>query len=620
MSDVSGGDPTSTPLARRLPTLLLALLILAHGVGNWSWLQTHSDPVLGDTGGWDTRWHLRNCMLLAGVIWRAARSDRGPAHVLKEVLLHLGSKRDISVISPNWPRLMYLVAALPCLVLGPSGRVVEMSNLLWLSLLLLSTYLIGAACRDRWCGLLAAVFVSLCPAMFCFSRRFELDFALCAAVAFASWALIRTEGFTRVGWSVAFGVISGLGLLVKAQLLLFLLLPCLFLALREPVSRLISRARGARREGPARGPLLRPLVLASLCAGIAAAISSVWWHGQVVDYASALVLLARPGSHFHGSASALHPFNPLFYLGALIEGVTPLLFIAIVVGALFALRDRQARHRLLLLLWVLGPYVIFSLRFTKQARFLFPAIPALAVLAAIGWQHMTRTSHRMRAAAILIMVVLGGMVQYGSISFSSWARIHTWSWSAPVQRLLIDPTFVPGETWARLWFPVSPDRRQEERKLLNAVDRFLERATAERGRPPRIGTVGHPLLATLGYPYALRARDYFSFRLLSSRPEEAVDFEGPFQWSIDDPVARADYVIGTAPDLVSAEMETRLRQQIEQDVRVGVEAAWQELSAQIRTIRATFTRPVAQSETIDFSAFAEHETPGRLRLYLMGRR
>jgi hypothetical protein len=620
---VAGDNSTRGFVGRRLPALLLGALLLAHGLSNWIWLRTYTEPLLGETSGWDTGWHLRNTMILAASIRQAARSGRGPLHVVKEVVAQLSSERDKELISPSWPRLMYLVAALPCLVLGPSGRVVEMTNLFWLSLLLVSTYLIGAACRDRWTGLLAAVLVSLTPAVFCLSRRFELDFALCAAVALACYTLIRTEGFTRTGWSVAFGVVSGLGLMVKAQLLLFLLPPCLFLAGQEPVARLVALVRRRRQleEGaPPRRRLFRPCALALLSAGIAAAISSAWWAGAFREHVGRLIVIVDPRRY--GFSPDIHPVDPLFYLGSIIEGVTPFLFIPIAAGSVLALRDRRAQHRALLLLWALGAFAIFSLRFGKQGRFIFPVLPALALLAAIGWRRMVDTSSRWRraaAVAVAVLVGLNGLAQYVGISFASWGVTHAWSWSAPVQRRLLDPTFVPGKTWHYLWLPRTERRRREERRLSQGVDRFIARATAELGRAPRIGVVGHPFLTRAGYPCLLRTGSYFTFRLLSSRPEEAVDFEGHFQAFFDQPLVRTDYVIGTAPGLIDPEMEKRLRQQLAEDVLAGVEDAWQELSARIRTIRGAFTRRVAESEWFGLADFMNNPTPGKLRLYLWGR-
>jgi hypothetical protein len=621
---VAGENWTRAFVARRLPALLLGGLLLAHGLANWTWLRSYSDPVLGETGGWDTGWHLRNSLILGSHIERAARSGRGPLHVLKEVVSQLSSQRDRDRICPFWPRLMYLVAALPCLLVGPSGRVIEMANLFWLSLLLLSTYLIGAACRDRWTGLLAAVLVSLTPAVFCLSRRFELDFALGGAVALACWALIRTEGFTRATWSAAFGVICGLGLMVKAQLLMFLAPPCLFLVGREPVSRLVALARG--KKPAARRGVWRPCALALLSAGIAAAISSAWWGGAFRQHVISLVVLVHPGHY--GLAPAFHPVDPLFYLGALIEGATPFLFIALMAGALLALRDRTAQHRMLLLLWALGAFAIFSLRFAKQGRFIFPVLPALALLAAIGWRGMVDTSsRRMRAAAVVIVGLVGlvGLVQYLGISFASWDAVHAWSWSAPVQRRLLGEGFVPGQSWAHLWFPGGAERRREEHKLLETVDRFVERTASELvGRPPRIAVAGHPFFAVLEYPYLLRTRRLFAFRVLSTRPEEAGGFEGASDATFDEPPERVDYVIATAPGAIDQQTVTRLREQ--QLALVAASACpacppreWWRLSAQLRYVQSTFTRVVAESEWIDPWVMGWSWNPGKLRLYLLGR-
>ena len=102
--------------------------------------------------------------------------------------------------------------------------------LLFLGVAMFSVYGIGRIVADPTTGLLAAFFVGTAPFVVYSLLNFQLDLPLMAMVALALNALIRTERFSRPGWTAALGLVWGLGLLTKPTFPVYALAPLLWTA------------------------------------------------------------------------------------------------------------------------------------------------------------------------------------------------------------------------------------------------------------------------------------------------------------------------------------------------------------------------------------------------------
>src|SRR4029453_17606064 len=78
-----------------------------------------------------------------------------------------------------------------------------------------SVYGVARTVGDPMAGLLAAFFLGTAPFVVYSLLTFQLDLPLMAMVALALYMLIRTERFSRPGWTAALGLVWGLGLLTK---------------------------------------------------------------------------------------------------------------------------------------------------------------------------------------------------------------------------------------------------------------------------------------------------------------------------------------------------------------------------------------------------------------------
>src|SRR5688572_21438864 len=123
-------------------------------------------------------------------------------------------------------------------VLPLTARVVMLG---FLTLGAVSVFLLGRHLLDTQAGLLAAFLLSTAPFVVFSLTNFQLDLPLTGMVALSLYLLVRTEGFSLTGWSLAFGIAAGIGMLTKPPFVVYLLPPLLWTVWRA--------ARSSQEEG-----------------------------------------------------------------------------------------------------------------------------------------------------------------------------------------------------------------------------------------------------------------------------------------------------------------------------------------------------------------------------------
>ena len=118
----------------------------------------------------------------------------------------------------------------------------------------------------------AAILSGCIPEMLAYSRFFEFTVPATAVMMLAVWALLRSDGLSRRGWSIGVGVLVGLLTLTRTMTIAFV--PGLFVAAVLQVA--VHRRPGARVN----------LVIAS----VAAALTALTWYGRNVRYVAHYLL------------------------------------------------------------------------------------------------------------------------------------------------------------------------------------------------------------------------------------------------------------------------------------------------------------------------------------------
>ena len=303
-------------------------------------------------------------------------------------------------------------------------------------------------------GVVAALVFATAPFVVFSSLHFQLDLPLASMVALILVVLLRIDAFEHRGWSVAAGIVLGLGMLTKPPFAAYVLAPLALAAARIRSRRAVTN-----------------LILALLIGG---ALSLPWYGPRAFSLVPEIT-----SRSFRQAAESGHP-DPLT-AGALT--LYPRWFptqFGFVAGllVLLGLGVAARRRHWLLLAALLPALTLLELLQNKNLRYTLPLLPVAAVLAGLGFSALPG---RLKAGAGGLLLVAGVM----QVSATAFGVPHI---SLPV----VDVPFVVATP------PVRDDWRQREILALLARD--------SRGAPATVSVVpNYALFSTSNFRYyALR--------------------------------------------------------------------------------------------------------------------
>lgn len=201
-------------------------------------------------------WVVGLALLVAlGALQQAWLGQNGLPNGHQNEYLHVGNALDLwqawaahdfglvgELLQGNyWPPGFYLFPWPLFRVFGASHWAMATANLGHMALLLAAVFLLGRDLGSRRGGLMAMLGVALLPAVTGNLMRYEPSVALTAWVTVGAWALLRSRSFKDWHFSLLFGVVFAIGLMMdRLSVFLFLTIPALFelaWGLREPVHR-----------------------------------------------------------------------------------------------------------------------------------------------------------------------------------------------------------------------------------------------------------------------------------------------------------------------------------------------------------------------------------------------
>jgi hypothetical protein len=302
------------------------------------------------------------------------------------------ARGDVSAIlqrSSLYPPLVPCAAGLAYRLAPSDVAAAQAVVLVFLGLGMAAVYALTRRLAFDPAAVVAAFVFATAPFVVFSSLRFQLDLPLASMVALTLLVLLRTDAFARSGWSLAAGVVLGLGMLTKPPFAAYALAPLVLTA-----ARMRSRRAGAN------------LVVTLLTGGAL----SLLWYGP---WALGLVgeILSR------GFGQAVEPGHPDPLTGASLA-FYPRWFLTefgIVASALFVFGVGVAvwRRHWLLLAALLPALVILELLQNKNLRYTLPLLPVAAVLAGVGFR--ARPARVRTVARVLLPVV--GIVQVSATAF-----------------------------------------------------------------------------------------------------------------------------------------------------------------------------------------------------------
>ncbi len=293
----------------------------------------------------------------------------------------------------RWPRFTFFISALISFLPGGILFWIRFSNMIYFTILIISIYLLGKTIFSQQAGFIAAYYISFYPAIFGLSRSYGLDFPLISIVCLAMYVLLSCEGFKNLYYSILFGIVSGLGMLIKGQFVIFVAGPLLLAVLSGLRNKVNKKAFFVN--------ILISTILAVL-------ISLIWWH-KLFPLGSEKNFLTG----FSFSKSAV-PQSLIYYLKQSYISISPVFFTMFLVG-LFSYFFNYNRQKLFFLLWLVIPLIFFTKTYViTEERFIYPVFGPVALIAGIGLSQAPLK----KIKKVLIWFFLGlGILQFFLLSF-----------------------------------------------------------------------------------------------------------------------------------------------------------------------------------------------------------
>jgi 4-amino-4-deoxy-L-arabinose transferase-like glycosyltransferase len=257
----------------------------------------------------------------------------------------------------------------------PEDGAIFCSQLFFLSVLAVGCYLLAGRFWGPGAGLAAAALATFAPPVQALAHQALVDLALAAMVVFAYGCWVRSERFSRLNWSLMFGLAAGIGCLVKWTCPSYLL----------PVV-------GAGVWGLVTGRHRKNIFLALVLSII---VTAPWYAANLFIVVPKLTRVAGLGAQ-EGDPSGRTLAGWLWYLRILLVQWGGPFLLAGVAGLGWGF-FRRTKGVLALVLWFVFSYGIWSSVSNKDPRYLLPAamvfpiglsslplgIPALAAAACV---------------------------------------------------------------------------------------------------------------------------------------------------------------------------------------------------------------------------------------------
>ncbi|MDD5492440.1 MAG: phospholipid carrier-dependent glycosyltransferase [bacterium] len=353
--------------------LLLSLfLLLIH----MFWLSIDLRPP-----SWDAAAHLNLCLQYRDVL------NNFDSHVCRKLL----------GVTGYYPPVYHL-SALPFLALfGYSLSSACLVNLFYLLILVWATYGIGKKLYNEITGVMAAFLVSAYPYITHMTNTFVIDLALASMVTLGMYLYLRSEDFTKKWPSILFGLVCGIGVLVKWTYVFFLAGPLLYTGWHFFTAKVEKKK------------IRRNIIIAKI---IALVIALPWYTYNLIKFIRYSIRFSGIGAN-EGDPVILSLSSWLYYCKNLLLQIQPMFLVIFIIGFLIYLVTWKRQNKIIIW-WIAVPYIILTLIRNKDERYTLPFLAAVSIISCFWIANIKKDFLKY---IFISLIVAFGITQYFVTSF-----------------------------------------------------------------------------------------------------------------------------------------------------------------------------------------------------------
>ncbi|MFA5796522.1 MAG: glycosyltransferase family 39 protein [Candidatus Woesearchaeota archaeon] len=376
----------------KIIVIILLILILFQAGQLFLWIKEDKAPP-----AWDQSWHSLISVDRYNQLFQKD-SSYGTKQLEKSYPI-FGFARNY------YPPFFHYTSTFSYLLFGVNYDAALFTNIFYIIIMVISCYAIGKKLDTSSTGVLLAFIIVVLPVYSLLSRDYLIDYALASMVALGYCLLLYSDNFQKMGYSIAFGIIFGLGMLTKWTYALFLFVPLLF-SLYQLTAATIKTKNYQR-------------IISAGSAFLCAAIIMLLWYTPL-----RIRTLFSQLSAFSNLSSGAVPLwsRSTDYLFTILNGYTALFFVLFIVATITLLQEgiRHKKHlglTISLLLTILFTYGVLSSISNHDTRYIAPIYVFLATITALGVMHYCRKlsiKKQYILAIVLIIVGAGYNIAYNS--------------------------------------------------------------------------------------------------------------------------------------------------------------------------------------------------------------
>ena len=336
-------------------------------------------------------------------------------------LLKLGELRHIIDTSGFYPPFFHISSSLLYTIFGTDLIVSRSTNILYLLILLLSTYGIASHLFNKNIGILSALLISTYPLVISMQKTYLLDLSLTALIAATIYFLLKTENFSNTKYTLLFAITFSFAELTKWTAIFFIIGPVLYTIyqkLHEPKKCLYCGkitqdnkqfcSKQHEKKFQRTNSTISHITLKNiiLCISIIFIIAGSWYIPNFTQVTTNLLHGQEYWGTIEGEPNVLTLDSFIWYPSAIPQQTGILLFALLLISLTYlAIRKENFDTKLFMAFSFITPYIVFTLTKNKSARYTMPILIFFSILTAYFLIDI-QTKQKFAKHILIIIIIL----------------------------------------------------------------------------------------------------------------------------------------------------------------------------------------------------------------------